>query len=705
MIDSTTSLEALNDIVEGDQQISHLLKIEAIESRLDKISIREHDVLYARTMINYVKELYAVGQNEKARQIALEMYQLTFNSAFHEQHMLCCNVLGNLSARMGFYAHALDYYHQSLNLIDHHNMRRNYRSTLINNIASLYASLKLFDSAIKYYVEALKLGEQEGNTETIFLIYYNMGDIYSRSNQCDDLNAVKLLLKNMTVSTCQQTFHLGLYALIESKYERCIGNYETALKVLERIPSFLENEEDPITRIEYFVEKSYCKKAQEEFQSAFDDAEQAYQLVIESGEFEFERDVLSVLCELAKSLNELNVAIKYQEKLIETDEAFINRMNEMTIYQIQEKSALNIEEKLNNNTLKLLKNMQMIYDISKELTREQDYDNLFSLIIEKLLGFLKFDALVIGLYDSERKVIYNRMMYHKNEITKSFDVEISNKSSLAAWCIRHNQEIYTGFNSHLSIDDFEPLNANFPDLEVPYESVFYLPLYDDAKIVAVFSLQKFERDGFDHYELEMIRAISAYLSIAITNALKSREMKRLNIALEKISLTDSLSGLYNRYALNKDLKEYLENSEKYLKNIGAMMIDVDYFKEYNDIYGHLEGDRIIRNVAEIINRRIEGSNANAYRYGGDEFLVIFQGQSELKAKTIAQQILKDVEIERIRHENNSVSDYISLSIGLTIVDVFSLPISEDDLLKRADLALYTAKRRGRNQLAVYSEGQ
>lgn len=699
MIDRSLNLEALNDLLEGDHQLSHAVKLEAIEQRLGEIKVLENKSLYARTMLNYAKELYSVGRNENAREIALDIYQVTFNNALHEQHMLCCNVLGNLSARVGFYALALDYYHQSLNIMDHHPIRKNYRSTLINNIASLYASLKLYDSAIKYYAEALKLAEQEGNTETQFLIYYNMGDIYARGNECHELKTVKFLIQAMIKATCQQVFHKGLYALICSKYERISGNYQSALEHLESIPKFLEVEEDPITRIEYYLERALNLEFLKDYNDSFEQAELAYKSVIKSGEFEFEREVLAQLCRLTRLMGDSDKIIYYQQKLINTDEEFINRMNEMTIYQIKEKSVLNIEEKLNKNALKLLKDMQLVYNISREITREQDYDKIFSLIIEKLLSFLDFDALVIGLYDSSLKTIYNRMMYHDGEITRSFDVNIKNKSSLAAWTIRHKQEIYTGFNSHLRLEDFEPLHMNFPDLEVPYESVFYIPLFNEDEVIAVFSLQKFERDGFDHYELEMIRAISTYLSVAIANALKTQELKRLNHELGLISLKDSLSGLFNRFALNIDLEHFFSKEVREKSNISALMIDIDYFKEYNDYYGHLDGDYIISGLSEVILKHTLSLNAKAYRYGGDEFLIIVLNEDDDKIVQLGQDILKDVYDAKIPHVEVGIDGVVTLSIGIASFHKDYKIKSEDDLLKYADTALYTAKRKGRNRVA------
>ncbi|MBS7525718.1 diguanylate cyclase [Fusibacter paucivorans] len=698
MISVDIDLEKLNDLMEANQQISHAEKIEAVENRIN--TIRELDDVYlkVRTLINYGKELYAVGKNEAAREIASEMYQVSSKESFDELHMLCCNLLGNISARKGFYAMALDYYHQSLQVIETHALRTHYRSMLINNIASLYASLKLYDSAVKYYLDALPLAAQEGNYEAQFLIYYNLGDIYARQRQAEQLAETEQMLMQMTQSTCQGTFYLGLYKLLAAKHARINGDIYIAQALLASVLTLLAVEEDPVTRLECYIEKALCAYADKQYEIALHEAKIALTQVVEAEEFEFEREVLQMLCDIATAMGNTAITAAYQKQLITLDETFIARMNEMTIFQIREKSAVKIENRLNENAVKLLKNMQMIYEISQEITKEQDYDKIFRLIIQKLVSFMDFDALVIGLYNAENQVVYNRMMYHRQTITRSYDVSVHNKSSLATWCIRHSQEIYTGFNSHLKLDDFEPLQLNFPDLEVPYESVFYLPLYDEGTIIGVFSLQKFERDGFNHYELEMIRTIGAYIAIAITNALKTQELKRLNGALEALSRRDSLSGLANRHALNEDLKTYFAPSMRQ-NHISVIMIDIDFFKEFNDRYGHLEGDMVIRKTAEIIHRHIDDLDARAYRYGGDEFLILARAVPLEIIEIVCEMILRDIRMLSIRHDDSNINGIVTLSIGIASYGNAYLEAGEDVLLKGADNAVYEAKGNGRNGIA------
>jgi len=692
-------IQTLNMQIESDFSMSHVSKVALIEACLQDVQMLEDDTQKLRMLQNYAKELYAMGRNKDARKIALDVYHKTEKLHIDEIHMKICNVLGNLEAREGDYALALDYYHQSLNMIEVNGYRTQFLSKLISNMASIYAALNMFDYAVKYYHEALSIGEKEANKDSLFLVYYNLADIYSKQVNLEALDEMIMQMKKMLETTSQSFINQGLYYLSLIKCHRSNKAFEQAFDALDKIDALHLEIDDPITVLECAIERARCHQLQGEYTLALVYGEKAYEMVLKTGEFEFERDILLLLCDITKALDDKERLITYYEKLFKIDDVLMKKMNELAIYQIREKTALTLDAKLNNNTERLLKNMRFIYDISHEITKEQDYDMLFKLIIEKLISFLTFDALVIGLYNKDDGLIYNRMMYHKGHISKSFDVVVTNKSSLAAWCIRHNQEVYSNTNSQLSLEDFEPIHINFPDLQVPYESVYYIPLYNENEIIGVFSLQKYEANAFDHYELEMIRAISSYIAIAFTNAQKTDEMRKLNEALVTMSRQDALSGLLNRNALNEDIELFIKRRQETLEPMTLLMCDIDYFKEYNDFYGHLEGDHIICEVASAIKEMFKSYKSSVYRYGGDEILIILHQLERKDAARLSHQLLQKIRDVKMPHALG-IDNIVTLSIGVVTFDGNRWIVGEDELLKDADHALYMAKRAGRNQVSI-----
>lgn len=165
--------------------------------------------------------------------------------------------------------------------------------------------------------------------------------------------------------------------------------------------------------------------------------------------------------------------------------------------------------------------------------------------------------------------------------------------------------------------------------------------------------------------------------------------------LKKLSEYDELSNLHNRRSLNKFISEYNLSSSK--TNIGVVMVDIDYFKKYNDFYGHIAGDMVIRKISEITNNFACEHNGFAARYGGEEFIIIFENITLELISLIAERIVEEVRDENIPHSSSLCGDRITVSVG---VGYTSLPSSNPwDLIKYADEALFKAKNNGRNQIS------
>ena len=170
--------------------------------------------------------------------------------------------------------------------------------------------------------------------------------------------------------------------------------------------------------------------------------------------------------------------------------------------------------------------------------------------------------------------------------------------------------------------------------------------------------------------------------------------------LKKNNFTDQLTNVYNRKYL-KRIYENLDKSSTKSFNFGVLMIDIDYFKKYNDSYGHVKGDYVIKNVAEVLIYSVR-KNDSVIRYGGEEFLIILKEIQPLELEKICKKIIENLKQRDIPHEFSLVSDRLTLSIGGTNNLVKT---SEDlaSLIKEADSALYQAKESGRNRYFIFKK--
>jgi two-component system cell cycle response regulator len=203
----------------------------------------------------------------------------------------------------------------------------------------------------------------------------------------------------------------------------------------------------------------------------------------------------------------------------------------------------------------------------------------------------------------------------------------------------------------------------------------------------------------DRGELQ-VRLISASRVTALHRRLayQNNELGRLNRKLFEQSRKDPLTHLGNRLRLREDLETLSAQVERYGHSYCVMLCDVDFFKAYNDTYGHLAGDEVLKRVADMISENIRGGDL-AYRYGGEEFLITLPEQSLESAVSTADRLLRAVENLLIPHEKNPPG-VVTISLGVAAL-LAGKPMSADDLLKEADEALYRAKESGRNRVVSY----
>jgi two-component system cell cycle response regulator len=178
-------------------------------------------------------------------------------------------------------------------------------------------------------------------------------------------------------------------------------------------------------------------------------------------------------------------------------------------------------------------------------------------------------------------------------------------------------------------------------------------------------------------------------------AFQNDELEKLNRMLFDQSRQDPLTRLGNRLRMREDLEVLQSRAERYGHGYAVVLCDIDHFKAYNDRYGHLAGDDALQRVSETISSSLRGGDT-AYRYGGEEFLIVLPEQTIEAATMIAERLRQTIEDLAIPHEANPPANAITISAG---VAAFSSTVASDDLLKEADAALYTAKKAGRNQVA------
>lgn len=186
-------------------------------------------------------------------------------------------------------------------------------------------------------------------------------------------------------------------------------------------------------------------------------------------------------------------------------------------------------------------------------------------------------------------------------------------------------------------------------------------------------------------------------SIGFFHDLSAR--KTLEARLKELSVTDDLTGLYNQRHFYESLESELERARRYKHLFSVICIDLDKFKQVNDSLGHLEGDRLLRFVGQVVKADLRLTDL-AFRYGGDEFMLLLPETLLSSAREIAERLRRAFAKYKPFDAGNGMVSAVSLSMGVTHTDGHE---SVESLISRADKAMYQAKRNGGNQVVCLEQ--
>ncbi|WP_457744410.1 diguanylate cyclase [Sulfurimonas sp.] len=202
-------------------------------------------------------------------------------------------------------------------------------------------------------------------------------------------------------------------------------------------------------------------------------------------------------------------------------------------------------------------------------------------------------------------------------------------------------------------------------------------------------------------------SISLYVFKSIQNdqtklELASKKLKIVNKKLEYASYTDSLTSLHNRRYFNLIYDREVKRAKRNKNYITFMMLDIDYFKQYNDTYGHVEGDYALKSVAKVLQDTLKRPSDYVFRLGGEEFGVLLSDTDESHSARLADEIWAGIRAREIKHEGSKVNKYLTISIGV-VCCIADDTLDDNILVSRADEMLYQAKERGRNRYVITTD--
>jgi diguanylate cyclase (GGDEF)-like protein len=221
------------------------------------------------------------------------------------------------------------------------------------------------------------------------------------------------------------------------------------------------------------------------------------------------------------------------------------------------------------------------------------------------------------------------------------------------------------------------------------KSFISVPIQIHDNITGIINISdKMKGKSFDEEDLNLVQSIMKSAAVAVERSFLFRHAEDL----QKLSITDPLTNIYNRRYLNRRLSEEITRYNRYRHPFSFMMLDLDKFKEYNDTYGHIPGDNLLRNLAGLLEKSLRTIDIAA-RFGGDEFVVIFPQTSKVDAIQITNRLKEKVDAALEQYEINV---RLGVSMGLATFPDDATSIME--LIEKTDQALYLAKKAGGNRV-------
>ena len=325
--------------------------------------------------------------------------------------------------------------------------------------------------------------------------------------------------------------------------------------------------------------------------------------------------------------------------------------------------------------------LEIVNEFSKQIVSTLETEQVTALLNSAFQNAIKADTYYFGIVENDE--IRLELFYDDGEYFNN--VRLKRKGTLINWVITHQQELFLpDLRKNVQLDDVELVilgkkKTSLSWLGVPVQGL---------NVSGVMAIASYRPNAFDRSTLELLSNIAQHVALALDNTFNHALVK------EQARL-DSLTRVYNHGYFIQALSEQAKNCIAQKQPLSLIMLDIDFFKQYNDKFGHLVGDEVLINLCEVIRSHIKSTDAIG-RWGGEEFTISLPFANGQNAMIVAERIRKTMASIKLSNEKYGDLPVPTISMGIAV-----FPNETDDIIKLIDLAdnrLYIAKERGRDQV-------
>jgi diguanylate cyclase (GGDEF)-like protein len=336
--------------------------------------------------------------------------------------------------------------------------------------------------------------------------------------------------------------------------------------------------------------------------------------------------------------------------------------------------------RLSRDSHRYSQGLEVLHQVSQEMVAARpDPENVYQAVHRAAQKLMPCECFVIILVNRERGCLEGVYLVDRGGRAPVEHFPLGD--GLSGIVINNNQSLYIP-DVHKD-DKTMQLSKHFGSQDV-VRSILFAPLHLGEEVIGCISAQSYTVDTYSHEDLLLLEMFASYAATALSNA-------RMFYQLQHMAITDSLTNLYNRRYFYEVCEREFTRSLRYKREMSVVLMDLDYFKQVNDVFGHLAGDRVLAEVARRIQACLRTVDTVG-RFGGEEFVALLPETGLQSALVVAERIRSQVGSQTIKVGEAQVNVTLSAGVASLQQDTSSV----DDLLARADAALYHSKHLGRN---------
>jgi diguanylate cyclase (GGDEF)-like protein len=330
----------------------------------------------------------------------------------------------------------------------------------------------------------------------------------------------------------------------------------------------------------------------------------------------------------------------------------------------------------------------IFHDVAKALTSSLDLDSILQTIMEKMAEFFRPDTWSLLMVDEEKNELYFAIAVGTAaEALKSVRLKVG--EGIAGWVAKHGErlivpDVYSDPRFSKRIDEMTKCETR---------SIICIPLRSKLRVLGVIQLVNVDMRNFGDQESFFLQSLCDYAAIAIENA-------RAFEKIQELTITDDCTGLYNARHLHRTLETEVYRSSRFNYEFTVLFIDLDHFKQVNDTHGHLIGSKLLAEIGYLIKAQLRLIDY-AFRYGGDEFVVLLPQTGKDAALFVARR-LRDM----LRTNTFCQEEGLNLSVRASI-GVATYPHdakTPQDIIRQADEMMYLVKNTSRDNIGIAQRG-